>query len=474
MSRLPIILLVYVHSFKLQKDMKKIYNLIILLLFCTFISSCESYLDEKSDKQLATPTTIEDFKALLYHNNMFLGFSSAGEVSTNDFYLTDVDFNGLYYESDKRLYTWQPDYVSKSMETPGNNWRDCYRAIYVCNAVLQGVKENNLSGIEADEIRGYALVYRAARYLDGVQIWAPVYDQRTANNDPGMVIRLDPDMNLPSVRSSVQQTYNQIIKDLNEAVLLLPNTSISHNVPTKAAACGLLARTYLIMGEYAKALENAEYSLAYNSELIDFNSLNPNDTYPIPKTDRYAVKEMIFLNGMTINDFDMTNTVKIMPSLYNLYQTGDLRKSIYFRKNSDGSYSFKGSHFRASLFVGISTGELMLIVAECNARLDNLPKAEASLNNLLIKRWNPAYFVPVALKNKELALKAIIEERRKELAFRGLRWSDIKRLNRDGAEIILTRTVNGENYVLNPNDKKYAIAIPEDIISMTKIPQNPR
>ena len=67
-----------------------------------------------------------------------------------------------------------------------------------------------------------------------------------------------------------------------------------------------------------------------------------------------------------------------------------------------------------------------------------------------------------------------LKERRKELLFRGLRWSDLKRYNRDGAGISLERTVNGTTYTLPPNDLRYAIAIPEDIIKMTGMPQNPR
>ena len=32
--------------------------------------------------------------------------------SSDEFYLSDSDYNGLEYNEDKRLYTWMPDYVS--------------------------------------------------------------------------------------------------------------------------------------------------------------------------------------------------------------------------------------------------------------------------------------------------------------------------------------------------------------------------
>ena len=65
-------------------------------------------------------------------------------------------------------------------------------------------------------------------------------------------------------------------------------------------------------------------------------------------------------------------------------------------------------------------------------------------------------------------------KRRKELLFRGLRWADVKRYNREGANIVLSKTVNGKTFLLPPNDLRYAIAIPEDIIGMTGMPQNDR
>lgn len=437
--------------------------------------SCEKFLDEKSNQQLAIPNTIEDFQALLYNNDRFFDYANSGELSSDDLYITDADFDGLYLENDKRLYTWQPDHVSKYIGQVGNNWKNCYATIYVANAVLHGIKENNLSGNAVDEVTGQALTLRAARYLDGVQIWAPVYDRRTGDTDLGMVIRLDPDMNLPSVRASVQQTYDQIIKDLSDAIPLLPVTSVSPNIPTKAAAYGLLARTYLIMADYEKALENAEHSLQYNSTLIDFNELNANDNFPITGTKTYAPQELIFLSAMSLIGFDMhPEVVKVTPALYNLYQTGDLRKTIFFQQNADLSYLFKGTHISWNLLTGITTAELLLILAECQARLNNISGAETALNKLRMKRWDPEYYMPYIFSNKDAALEAILQERRRELAFRGLRWSDIKRLNRDGANIILTRTVKGETYTLHPNDKRYAIAIPEDIIDIANIPQNPR
>ncbi|MCH5685209.1 RagB/SusD family nutrient uptake outer membrane protein [Niabella sp. W65] len=126
------------------------------------------------------------------YGNLNIDFIASGEVSSDDYYLTDDNFNSLYYESDKRLYTWRPDFVSRPLSSAGDEWYNCYKPIYVCNSVLQGLEDNNLTGVKADNIKGQALVFRAAHYLDGVQIWASAYNKQSANTDLGMVLRLDP------------------------------------------------------------------------------------------------------------------------------------------------------------------------------------------------------------------------------------------------------------------------------------------
>lgn len=455
---------------------KKHYQIILIFTSLLTFSGCEKFLEEKSDKRLATPTTLKEFKALLNNSSLNFSYHSMGEVSSDDLYLKEEDFNGLFYEADKRLYTWQPAYVSHDLASDRNEWYKCYSAIFVCNSVLRGIEENNLKGKEADELKGQALVFRAARYLDGVQIWSPVYDSQSSDIDLGMVLRLDPDMNTPSVRASVKETYDQIIKDLTAAVPLLPTTSLAPTLPSKSAAYGLLSRTYLVMGEYLKALENVEKALGFYNKLIDFNELDSGADFPIPMTNQTSL-ETIFLMQMYGSMVLNLNIAKISPFFYELYGEEDLRKQIYFRDDGNGNRIFKGTHTgHSGLVSSITTSELLLIEAECNARLGRLKEAEKTLNILLKKRMKTIAQSNIStfFTNKENALKFILEERRRELVFRGLRWMDIKRLNRDGADITLERTLNDQVFTLSPNDLKYAIALPEDLIEISNIQQNPR
>lgn len=455
----------------------KLLNIVLAFpLAIMALYGCSDFLAEKSDKSLGIPTTVDDFSAILNDWGKLNGnFSSMGEACSDNFYLTDEDYNGLYYESDKRLYSWAPYYVTRTASGAGHEWSFCYRGIYACNSILKGLDDYQLTGRAADEVRGQALVFRAARYLDGVQVWAPVYNRQTADKDWGMALRTDPDMTLPSVRSTVQETYDLILDDLQKAVPLLPDRVNSPALPTKAAAYGLLARAYLIMGDYEKALLNAEEALKFPHQVIDFNNLDRDAAFPIPATNQTSAELVFFIRMFSSNIVNNLDIAIVRDDLLELYDDADLRKVIFFRKGEDDRMLFKGTHMgHQGLITGVTSSELLLIVAECQARLDQLDEAVAAMNTLKIKRWDKNRYIPYVFNDKGNALNTVLEERRRELLFRGLRWSDIKRLNRDGANISLSRAINGETLVLPANDKRFAIALPEDVLELTGMPQNPR
>lgn len=447
---------------------------LFVFLVATF-TSCESLLNRKSDKSLAVPGTLEDFQAIM--NNfatLNTNYIAAGEVSCDDNYLTDADINALNYESDKRLYTWQADNVSRTQSSAGDEWYNCYRAINFCNIVLHGLDQNELEGDQVDNLRGQALAFRAARLLDGLQVWSMAYNKETASRDLGMVLKTDPDMNLKSARASVEESYQQVINDLKKAIAVLPETQSGKTLPTKYAAHALLARTYLNMGEYELALSEAEKVYIRHRELIDFNELDPAANYPIPAV-REASDEVIFRTSMFFAAPINISISKITPELYELYDDDDLRKNIFFKHASEDEIVFKGTHSGGTGYItGVTNNEIYLILAECHAVLGNLSEAEEFLNALLVKRWKTDSYVPYVFTDKIKALQVVREERRKELVRRGLRWADIKRYNRENSDITLTRIVNGESFTLYPNDKRYAIAIPEEVIEISGITQNPR
>ena len=437
-----------------------IYAMLPLVLLA---ASCEKYLDEPSNKSLSVITDMNDLQALLdnYGSLNYTGASSQ-EISADDYYITDADWASLTYDTNQRMYTWQKENLFRTGGN-GNDWNNLYRIVYYANTVLEKIKDTERTAANRaawDNIKGQALVFRAVSFLDAVQIWGPAYDQASGAGDKGIPLRLESDFNLPSVRASVKQSYEQIITDLKAAVPLLPASQVSVLRPSKAAAYGLLSRTYLWMREYEKAGLYADSCLQLSNKLMNYNSLKPSDTYPVKSLNA----EIIFERAAAYGEVLAIGRAKIIPALYLSYAAADLRKSIFFKTNAGGSIDFKGNYLGSTgIFTGLATDEMYLTRAESYARAGKTPEAMADLNTLLLNRWKTNEFKPLTAAGADAALKLILNERRKELLIRGLRWMDIKRLNREGANIALNRTVNGQNYTLAPNDPGFALPLPEDI-----------
>jgi hypothetical protein len=257
-----------------------------------------------------------------------------------------------------------------------------------------------------------------------------------------------------------------------EANNYLPDNPVHCMRPSKAASYATLARAYLSMRVYDSAYKYADLSLKIKNELLDYNSSEVDSAAIVPF--QPFNEEIIFYSTQsggyttTAPPYCSIDTV-----LYASYEPGDKRKTVFFRP-FNGYYRFKGNYTANTnkLFSGIGTDEMYLTKAECLARKGNISDAMNILNTLLVKRWQTGTFIPYSAGDKEEALTIILKERRKELLMRCLRWIDIKRLNKEGANIIPTRIVNGQIYTLPPGDRRYALPLPQDVINEAGIPQN--
>jgi hypothetical protein len=267
----------------------------------------------------------------------------------------------------------------------------------------------------------------------------------------------------------VQQTYDRIKQDFLEAVSLLPVTASVKTRPAKAAAYGALARTFLSMEDYQKAGLFADSCLQMYSTLIDYNKIS--------SLTRFNA-EVIFHTVSQGGNILTPAKRKIDSLLFNSYATNDLRRTVLFKSNNNNTYSLKTGYDGSAtsvFFTGIATDEMFLIRAESFARQNNAVAAMADLNTLMQNRWKTAFFVPFTAINADDALQQILTERRKELTFRGIRWPDLRRLNKDPIFAkTLTRKLSTQTYQLSPNDLRYVLLIPSQVISLNNIPQNPR
>jgi hypothetical protein len=464
--------------------MLKINSLYLLLLFSISagLTSCEKYLDAKSNRSLAIPSTPEDLQALLdnFGNINYRGVSM-GEASADDYFMSQTDYTGLA-ENLKRTYTWEKDNLFASED---NDWSAAYNRIYQSNVVLDYLRDLSpgFNQTQVSDIKGQALYIRSFVLFQLVTTFSLAYDPATANTELGVPLRLTSDLNEKIFRPTVKQTFDQIINDLKEASAVLSNSPVHVFRASKPAALALLARTYMYMNDYENCYKYADTCLTLKSNLISYNTPtipNLDASFPFSVTSlAYNNPELIFASRMAVPRLLNNAVSKIDTTLISQYVPGDNRKRVYFRLGTGVNnkyYVFKGSYDgTANLLDGISTDEVYLMRAESEARLNKVPEAMNDLNKLLKTRWDKAAtYVDIAAANQTEAINIILKERRKSLVMRGLRWIDIKRLNVMGANISPKHIANGVEYQLPANDLRYAVAIPESIIRVSGMQQNRR
>jgi starch-binding outer membrane protein, SusD/RagB family len=452
---------------------KIIIRLLVTISVLWLISSCKKYLDTKSNQTLATPQTLDDLDAILKNPTMNLAMAMTNG-SSDEYYLKYTDWNSIA-DLQKYGYIWAAADLNDIFD-----WQQAYQTVLYSNTVLDQLEKMPSKNQERkwNNIKGRALFFRAYAFFEIAQLFAPQYDPSTATTDLGIPLRLNSNFNDPSNRSTVQETYDRIVNDLQNALPLLPSdlpiTILGKTQPTRVALYGLLARVYLQMGNYSLAKQNADNCLQLYNKLLDFNQppVDLLSSNPIPQFN----DEVIYYTN-TSAPVNSNSIAKIDSNLFQSYTSNDIRQVAYFSKNTDNTYRFKGSYNSGStdLFNGIATDEIYLIRAEANARLKDVTDALRDLDTLLIRRIETGSFVPSSASNPDQALSLILTERRKELVYRGLRWSDLKRLNKDSRfAITLTRNLNAQLYNLPPNDPRYNLLIPLEVITQSSLQQNPR
>ena len=456
--------------------MKKIYQILLVvgLYGTTAILGCKKYLEVKSDAKLVVPVTLNDAQGLMDDAaNMNLRTApSYGEMSSDDFFLPAASYQAVGTRA-QEVYTWQP--------TPyqyGNDWNLGYLAIYnsnLCLEILSKVTRSNVNAGEYDQAQGSAYFYRAYYFLMLTGQYGLAYDENTATKDLGIALRLQTNFNIPTTRATVAECYRQVIDDTEKALRLLPNYATHAMRPSKAAAAALLARCYLYMHQYEKALEYNLQAMTLNNKLINYNGDTDLTTLSSNTPFKKFNKETIWYAEMS-SGFGLLAIARsrIDTTLYNSYASNDLRKTAFFRAAAPYQ-QFKGN-YTANIninFSGLATDELYLNSAECKAWLNDVTGGMADLNTLLKTRFRSTVaYTPLSAANRTEALNIIRRERRKELVFRGLRFYDIKRYNKEGANLDLVRMVEGKTYTLKANSAYYALPIPTDVIQLSGIPQN--
>ncbi|WP_111709584.1 RagB/SusD family nutrient uptake outer membrane protein [Lutibacter citreus] len=458
--------------------MKYIYNLILLGVLLVF-SSCdkEEWLDIKP-KGLIIPTNVQDYRLLLdqvnRNGNGFPKISPGfGECYANTDYMSD-DFviadNTLssFNQTSINQFTWSNDVFQENEED--NDWAQLYGQIYAANIVIEEIMDAENGTNETKlQLLAEAKIQRAFSYFSLVNIYGLHYGPSSAATNLAVPLRLDSQIEGADLsRASVQEIYDLMLDDIGTSIENLPNKPESNDYkhrPTKASAYAFLARLNLYMGNYEDALEAASSSLSIHSAINNYNdySFFYNVLYlDQPQDDA----QVLWLKGST----GTYNLLIASDELYNLYEANDIRQTLYAPISFFFGIPEPGNCLGYSFFnnyrpVGFTVPEILLIRAECNARLNFVADAVNDLNTLRINRFKEGTYTPIISTDKTEVLNLVKKERRIELAGNGLRFFDLKRYNEfDNANISLTRNLKGQTYTLNAGSNNWAVPIAKKYI----------
>ncbi|WEK37545.1 MAG: RagB/SusD family nutrient uptake outer membrane protein [Candidatus Pseudobacter hemicellulosilyticus] len=454
-------------------------HILFLIFFMALFSACKkSFLDKKPNNNLSIPNTLASLQAMLDNQDIMKSGPSLGELSTDDYQMDYTEWNNQSSVYTRNLYVWAPDIFEGTIDDYVKDYKVPYTAILTANIVLDQlgtIQRTTENQTEWDKIKGSALFLRAFIEHQLAEVFALPYDESADSSVLGIVLRRTSNVNVSSVRATLVNTYKQILQDAQEAANLMPEEFPARNLNrgSKVAALALVARVNLAMRRYEAAGLAADQALSIKSSLIDYNTLDT--TVAMPFT-RYNVENIFYAQMVDCDPLiyvSYSTGYSVDTLLYRSYAKNDLRKSLFYQWN--GNYiNRKRFYSEAITFNGLATDELYLIRAESFARAGNLSAAMNDLNALMQTRWVHGTFVPYTAASAVEALSLILMERRKELTGRGIRWSDIRRLNKEGYNITLKRVLNGKEYLLPPNDRRYALPFPPEVLVQSGIQQNIR
>lgn len=454
--------------------MKMIFRSVFALLLMTACKK-SAFLDANPNNSLLVPATIANFQAILDNDYVMNGYGQSGspnlgETGADDYWLPEYAYNSFspYYQD---VCIWAQTIRSGGGEVI--DWDLPYRRVLYANEALAGLVPMHPSAAQQQAYLialGGTYFFRATSFFELAQVFAPAYDSLTADTAWGIPLRLT-DLTTETIRRpTVLATYQRITGDLRTAAAMLPDIPPPFPTrPSKTAAYGMLARVYLAMGKYDSAYLYSDSCLARQPALMQYDSIS--GVFNRFNTEVIFAEVMEQVNNSPVSNF----AVYADSMLYRSYSDSDLRKSLFFYYDGTGAYFVGFYDQQGFAFCGLATDEQYLIRAECEARSGNVTGAMQDLNTLLQARWMGT-FTPLTATNRIDALGQILTERRKELLFRGLRWTDLRRLNKDPRwQTTLYRGIGGSLYSLPPGDPRYVLPIPDNVIGFNQgMPQNPR
>ena len=329
--------------------------------------------------------------------------------------------------------------VSSRRINPSNlqmstTWSAIYTVINRANTVIEKVDGVPMLEINKNRYKAEMRLLRALCYFDLVKVFG------------GVPLSLEATTSVPTIKNLPKSTeakvYDQIIQDLLFAETTLGKSAVPiARRPNRASgytASALLARVYLQRGDNANAelkantvITSAAYAIQASYSTIFSNE---NTTESILELD-FSINDQ---NGLASASNPATSGQKfyLRAPFYTLMTTaatnGDRRAQFSAGRNPGSSRNRNLKYFRLTSNDDnvpiIRLAEMHLIRAEAKARSagSTLPADAAVIGDINVIRSRAGLTSLVTLTNGG-ALTEILNQRRIEFAFEGLRFMDLKR-----------------------------------------------
>ncbi|GAA4402767.1 RagB/SusD family nutrient uptake outer membrane protein [Nibrella viscosa] len=370
-------------------------------------------------------------------------------------------------------------------------WTTVYQGINRANAVIERVPPIAMDETLKARYIAEATFMRGFYYFTLVRLFGGV---------PLMLKETTSLNNLAVSRASVDEVYNQVIKDFTDAESVLPAsyTVADRGRATKGAASAFLAKVYLTRKDWAKAAAKAKEVI--DSGVYDLWA-NFSEAFLIAnKNGKEAVFEMqalgggfgegSLMQGYMRPPFDRVNGVAgfgddpVTENLYKAYKPEDKRRDVtiklysatttpaapasvaypaYVYKYLDPSATSNGEG--SNNYPIIRYADVLLMYAEALNELNGpTPEAYAAVNRLRKRAGLP----DLADLTKDRFRDAVLLERRLELAFEGHRWYDLARTGR------LIEAIKAQNPTIVVPANHSLFPIPQSEIDVNpQLTQNP-
>lgn len=446
---------------------KYIIRLSLLLALASSLGACSKFLDIQPVGKVI-PTTLSEYRSLFDKAYLTTYIDRGLTELRTDIASVQDEKNSLNFYNDIQL--WRD--ANPSLGTTAWGWATYYESLFYANSIIHDA--DKISGGTSDEVSqlvGEAYLMRALLHFNLVNLYGQPYTKAGAEATLAVPLKLDLDLENSPQRATVGAVYRSILSDIAEAQARLKQESWISGTGdnanrdntyrfSKLSASALEARVHLYMAEWSKALEVAEQVLSKHPTLADLNSSGA--TLP----NLYNSVETITAYEQVYNT-DLAAATRVSASFVSSYLAGDLRPALYFGEQVSGTETYRlskndgSSKFRLSF----RSAEYYLIASEAALETKQLPLAKTRLLTLLKARYTPEAYTA-----REQAIQAMDEatfrtelwtERRRELAFEGHYWFDLRRSTRPS----ITKRVSGSEYTLSADDARYTLPIPKEAIS---------